>query len=118
MKDSLLLEQDTWDLCLNIQGDIAMGSAPYSIAQDVASSVRVFLGDLWYDQAAGIPYLTRVLGQVPDMPFLRSQVEQAALLVEGVVTARCLLVELTKERVLRGQVQFIDTDGTSRNVTF
>lgn len=116
--NTLLLDQDTWDLVLDINGNIAMATQPYALAQDVASAVRTFVGDLWYDQSAGIPYLTRVLGQVPDLAFLRARAEEAALTVPGVVTARCLFAALTAERVLRGQIQFIDTDGASRNVTF
>jgi hypothetical protein len=115
--NTLLLDQSDWDLVLDINGNIAMANAPYALAQDVASAIKVFIGDLWYGQATGIPYLTQVLGQEPNPQFLRSQVEAAALTVPGVVQARCLFVELNSDRVLRGQVQFIDTDGVSRNVT-
>lgn len=115
---TLVLDQDVWDLVLDISGNIALADNPYARAQDVASAVRVFTGDLWYDQQRGIPYLSRVFGQTPSIQFLRAQVEAAALSVPGVVSARVLFAQLNSERVLRGQVQFIDIDGDSRNVSF
>lgn len=117
LKNTLVLAQDTWDLITDISGNIGMATAPYSVAQDVASAVRTFTGDLWYDTAAGIPYLERVLGQSPSVQYLRSQVEAAALTVPGVVKARCLFAQI-QNRTLRGQVQVIDETGAANNVSF
>lgn len=115
--DTLILAQDTWDLITDISGNIALATEPYSIAQDVASAVRVFKGELWYDTATGIPYFQTVLGQAPSMQYLRTAIEARALTVPGVVQAQCLFARL-EDRKLRGQVQIIDTTGASNNVSF
>ena len=47
---TLLLDRTTWDLCLDANGNIAMATGPYAIAQDVASAVR-----LWHDTTKGVP---------------------------------------------------------------
>lgn len=115
--DTLLVAQDTWDLITDISGNIALAAAPYAIAQDVASAVRVFQGELWYDTATGIPYFDTVLGQAPSLQYLRAQIEARALTVPGVVQAKCQFARLDN-RVLRGQVLIIDTTGAENNVSF
>jgi hypothetical protein len=114
--NTLLLDIAAWDLALDINGNIAVASEPYAIAQDVASAVRLFAGELWYDTTQGVPYFD-VLGNVPNLQFIKLQIEKAALTAPGVVTARCLFAALTN-RVLTGQVQIIDATGASNNVTF
>lgn len=117
VQNTLVLAQDTWDLITDISGNIGMATPPYSVAQDVASAVRTFTGDLWYSANTGIPYLNRILGKSPSVQYLRSQVEAAALSVPGVVKARCLFAQI-ENRVLRGQVQIIDETGAENNVSF
>lgn len=115
--DTLLLAQDTWDLVLDASGNIAKASEPYAIAQDVASAVRLFAGELWYDQTQGIPYFEKILGQRPSLQYIKSQIEKAALTVPGVAQARCLFAGF-KGRALSGQIQIIDTTGATNNVQF
>lgn len=115
--NTLILAQDTWDLFIDMSGNIAMAADPYSIAQDVASAIRTFTGDLWYDQTRGIPYMERIIGHAPSLQYLRTQVESAALSVPGVVQAQCGFVAL-EDRVLRGQCKIIDTTGAENNVSF
>lgn len=114
---SLLLDQSDWDLVLDLSGNIAVASAPYAVAQDVASAVRVFAGELWYDTTQGIPYFGQVLGERPNLQFLKSQIEAAALKVPTVVQARCLFAKFSN-RVLTGQIQVIDATGAINNVQF
>lgn len=117
--NTLCLAQDTWDLFTDISGNIAMASDPYSIAQDVASAIRIFQGEIWYDTAQGIPYFERVLGRTPPLQYLRSQVEARALTVPGVVRAQCVFAQLnTVTRALQGQCKIIDITGAENNVTF
>ena len=42
--NTLLLDTLRWDLCLDVHGNIAVASDPYSVAQDVASAIRTFSG--------------------------------------------------------------------------
>ncbi|MCJ2087266.1 hypothetical protein MKK88_14915 [Methylobacterium sp. E-005] len=107
---TLLLDQETWDLCVDRSGNIAVAAEPYSQAQDAASSMRTFAGEIWYDQARGIPYFDKVLGQAPSLPLLRAYLEEAALFVPGVVEARAYFSAL-EDRRLTGQVQIRNTAG-------
>lgn len=115
--NTLLLDQTLWDLVTDAAGNIAMASEPYSIAQDVASAVRLFAGELWYDAAQGVPYFSDILGQRPPPQFYKAQVEKAALTVPGVAQARCVITAF-EGRNLTGQIQIIDTTGQSNNVHF
>lgn len=115
--NTLLLDQREWDLVLDAQGNIAIASSPYAVAQDVASAVRTMSGELWYDTTQGIPYLNGVLGGEPNFPFLKARIEAAALAVPTVAKARCVFATFAN-RVLTGQIQIIDTNGVANNVNF
>jgi len=115
--NTLLLDQTTWDLVCDANGDIAMAGNPYAIAQDVASAVRLFLGELWYDTTRGVPYFGQILGKLPPMALVKQAIENAALTVPEVVQARCLIASFSG-RVITGQVQVIDTTGASHNISF
>lgn len=113
---SLLLDTRAWDLVLDIDGNIAVADAPYSVAQDVASAVLTRKGELWYDTKPGVDY-AQILGGKPNMQYVKSQMEAAALTVPNVVKAQCLFASFSG-RALTGQIQVIDTDGVINNVSF
>lgn len=115
--NTLLLDSKTWDLVVDASGNIAMASEPYAIAQDVASAIRMFQGEYYYDTTQGVPYWTQLLGQAPSIPLLKAKLVAAALTVPGVVKARCFLSSITN-RSVSGQVQFIDTTGVTQGVSF
>jgi hypothetical protein len=115
--NTLLLDQTEWDLVIDSAGNIAMASPQYALAQDVASAVRLFLGELWYDTTKGIPYFEDVLGHLPPLSLMRAYIENAALTVPGVVSARCIISAFESRQIV-GQVEFIDETGASNNVTF
>jgi hypothetical protein len=115
--NTLLLDRTRWDLVADANGDIAMAQNPYAIAQDVASAIRLFRGELYYDTTQGVPYWQRILGKRPPLSLLKAAIVRAALTVPQVVRARCLIASFTG-RVITGQVQVIDQTGTSHNVTF
>ena len=115
--NTLLLDQDQWDLVIDSAGNIAMASPPYALAQDVASAVRLFLGELWYDTGKGIPYFEDILGHLPPPSLLTGYIEKAALSVPGVVSAQCIISAFA-DREVTGQVQFIDETGATNSVTF
>lgn len=102
---SLLLDRTNWDLCKDADGNIAVASEPYSLAQDVACACRLFRGELWYDTTKGIPYFEEILGHLPPAAVIKAEYVRAAQTVPDVVNARCFLRDLTK-RVLNGQIQF------------
>lgn len=107
---TLLLDNTNWDLVLDAAGNIAVATEPYSIAQDVASALKLFLGELWYDISDGIPYFTEILGHTPPVTFFQELMVQAAVTVPGVVSAACT-IEAFENRKVTGQVVFTTTTG-------
>lgn len=114
---TLLLDRTAWDLVIDSAGNIAVGSPPYALAQDVASAVRLFLGELFYDDSKGVPYFEDILGHRPPPALLIAHIEAAALTVPGVVSAQCI-IDTFDNRTVTGQIQFIDETGAANGVTF
>lgn len=102
--NTLLLDITTWDLVLDANGNIAVASNPYSLAQDAASAIKTYLGEVYFDTTIGIPYQTQVFGRVPSLNLLKTQLEAAAETVPGVDKATVFLASVTG-RVVTGQVQ-------------
>jgi hypothetical protein len=115
--NTLLLDRTAWDLVLDSAGNIAMAEPPYALAQDVASAVKLFIRELWYDETKGIPYFEDVLGKLPPPSLIVSYIERAALTVPGVVSARCIISSFNS-RTVSGEIQFIDEAGVANNVSF
>lgn len=102
--DTLLLDQVEWDLVLDANGNIAVAEDPYSMAQDAASEIRTFQGEVFWDTRLGCPLLQSILGQRPSPAVLKSIFNTAAQRVPGVLTAQTFLTALVDRRV-EGQVQ-------------
>lgn len=115
--NTLLLDQTRWDLVLDAAGNIAMATEPYAIAQDVASAIRLFRGELYYNTVPGVPYFEQILGNQPSISFMKAQFVKAALTVPGVVAATCFISAID-DRTLHGQIQVTATDGVITNVPF
>jgi len=113
---TLLLDIDQWDLLTDAAGNIAVADVPYARAQDVASMLRTFLGEVWYDVLLGIAYFQQILGHTPPLTVFQEYMTNAAKLVPGVVSAACTITAFSDGRVT-GQVTFTDEDGTTATVT-
>jgi hypothetical protein len=111
---TIYLSPQTWDLCVDASGNIAMASDPYATAQDVASACSIWQGELWYDTQAGIPYLS-VLGQPVSLSYIKGQLVAAALTVDGVASAQ-VFISLIQNRKLTGQVQVTLESGETLTV--
>ncbi len=107
---TLLLDQLAWDLAVDLSGNIAVASDPYSKAQDAASEVRLFQGEAYYDTTRGVPYWASILGKNPPLSLMKSKFNSAALRVPGVTRARSFIAA-TSGRVVSGQVQISDKTG-------
>jgi hypothetical protein len=110
---TFLLSWDTVDLCLDASGNIAVASAPYSIAQDVATQWSTFLGEAWYDSTQGVPYWQQILGKRPPASLIISLLEAQALKVPDVATATVTLGGINAQRGAIGQGVITDTDGNT-----
>jgi hypothetical protein len=115
--DTLKLDSTTWDLSVDASNNIAVATGPAAIAQDVASSVRVFNGELWYQTNRGVLYLERILGQLPPIGFLIGQFRTAALLVPNVVSVVVALNPLGRDRKLTGSITITDDRGATAVLT-
>jgi len=114
---TLLVDPDTWDLVSDASGNIAVAGPPYALAQDVASAIKLFAGELWYQTNKGIPYFEEILGQAPPLSLLKQYFVDAALSVPGVDRGQCL-ISSTEKRIIQGSVEFIDEAGTENGVSF
>jgi hypothetical protein len=101
-----------WDLTLDANGNLAIASPPYALAQDAASECRLFAGEAYYDTTRGVPYWGQVLGLAPPLALVRQYLVRAALLVPGVIGASVYFTAFT-HRKLSGQVQVTDRAGTT-----
>lgn len=114
---TLLLDRKQWDIVLDARGNLAVADGAYALAQDAASAIKLFKGELWFDQNPGIPYFQAILGGYPTREFVRAKFVAAALRVPGVVTAKVFFTGLSN-RVLSGQVQVTNRDGALGVATF
>lgn len=118
--NTLLLDQTAWDLVLDANGNIAMASPPYSLAQDVASAVRTFLGEVYYDTTQGIwstDVNGKTLGKLPPTALLVELINQTALTVPGVVTVQTFITSF-QGRNVTGNIQFVDENNETHTVNF
>ncbi len=116
-QNTLLLDTVAWDMVLDANGNIALAQPPYAVAQDVASAMKLFLGELWYDTTQGVPYWQNLLEMNPSTSEIASALNRAALSVPGVVTANTGITSIAGREV-NGQVQFTTSDGTETTVFF
>ena len=109
-----LLLNGGWDLCIDDNGNIAVATGAYAIAQDVASAVKTFLGEVWYNASLGVPYLQQILGQKPSIQFIKQQFINAGLVVPGILpggTIQCFLTGPGVNREIGGQLQILNSAG-------
>ena len=117
MLSTLLLDQSAWDLVLDAHGNIALAGPPYALAQDVASAIRTFQGECFYNTTLGVPYFGSVLGKLPPAALLTQLINDQALTVPGVVRSQTIISGFDHSTV-SGQVQFTDESGATANVNF
>jgi hypothetical protein len=89
---------------LDAFGNIAVASEPYSLAQDVASAIRLFNGECYYNTTRGVRYFEDILGHAPPLPIVKAELVNAAMTVPLVTYAQAF-IEVTEDRVVTGQVQ-------------
>lgn len=120
MSNTLLLDIDTWDLCVDAAGNIAVASEPYSLAQDVATAIRTFLGDEYYNTTDGVPYFQEILGHSPPLQVFQQLIEAAALSASPeVISAKCVINSFDNtNRTVSGQVLFVDSSHNTGTVEF
>jgi hypothetical protein len=119
---TLLLDPSTGDLVKDASGNIAVASNPYSLAQNAASAIKMFLGEQWYNTTIGVPWLTsngqnQFLAAPPNIPLMKSKLSAVALTVPDVVSAKVFITSIV-DRNISGQVQVTDGSGTTTAAVF
>lgn len=84
MANTIPLDTSTWDIFLNAAGNLSLTDPDSSIAQDVASAVRTFQGECWYDNTLGMPYFQAIFGKSPPNSFVVSNIKTQAFTIPGV----------------------------------
>ena len=115
--NTLQLSTATWDLTLDGSGNIAVATGGSAIAQDVASAISTFLGEMYYDTTQGVPWLSAVFAQTFAPSLIKALLVQAALTVPGVVSAQVSSLSFSGSKVT-GVVQVIDTTGQALGIAF
>lgn len=93
----------TWDIYLDAAGNLSLMDNDSSIAQDVASAVRTFDGECWYNNTLGMPYFQSIFGKSPPNSFVVSNIETQAFTVTGVNSVNVVGVGL-KDRNITGVI--------------
>jgi|SRR5665213_2644298 len=114
---TLLVDTIAWDLLIDSSGNIAVASDPYAQAQDVASAVKTFLGEVYYNTLLGVPYFGDILGQAPPLSLIKSYFVTAAKTVPNVETAVCFISSFVN-RHLGGQIQVTNSAGQTQVTSF
>lgn len=114
-QNTLMLDVGSWDLALDASGNLIIATPPYSTAQDVASAIRTFLGEVFFDQTLGVPYTQEIFNQIVPLSVLQGGIEAAALTVPGVLTAT-VVIQTFENRQVSGQCVFTTTDGDEQTV--
>jgi hypothetical protein len=100
---TLYLNPETWDLAVDVNGNIALAEDPYASAQDAASQATLFIGELLYDTTQGVSWWN-ILGELPPIEYVRAQLVAAALLVPNVTAAQVYFSSFS-QRAISGQLQ-------------
>ncbi|MGV7078503.1 hypothetical protein ACWA5Z_06815 [Testudinibacter sp. P80/BLE/0925] len=105
--NTLFLNPESWDLMLDSDGNIALARDPYAKAQDVGSAVKLFKGELYFNTEKGIPYFDETLGKKQSFALYQYRLEQAALTVPGVISAKSRIMS-GDNRNLIGEITITD----------
>ena len=122
--DTLALTTD-WDLDVDNRGqwrtfgtattDSVQVGPGMRLAQDVATRLRAWRGEVWFDSRQGIDY-PRYLGQSPSILQLRADYQSEALLVPGCNSALADLDLSRTTRQVGGTIYLTDLAGYTAQV--
>ncbi len=122
--DTLALTAD-WDLDLDDQGNWrtvgdATAADPQTgpgmrLAQDVATRLRAWRGEVWFDTQQGIDY-PLYLGRAPSLLQLRTDYQSEALLVPLCATALADIDLNRQTRAVGGTIYLSDLTGYAAEV--
>lgn len=106
---------DSWDIFVDENGNIATSADAYAIAQNAANAVRLFTNDAYFNRQKGIPYFNVTLGHkpIPARSTLTNRIRKAVLAVDGVTDAEIELEFDPATRTYGGDITITVTDGNT-----
>ena len=93
-------------------GSLTVATGDYAVAQNVATALMAFQGEVWYDTSFGMPYLQNIFGgRAPSLAFIKGKIISVAESITDVGSAVVFLLGPGSNRTLGGQVQLTNSAG-------
>ena len=80
----LALDQDTNDLFLRGNGEVAVATDAHAVGQHVRQRLKTFEGEWFLDTTAGVPWLDQIMGKGYDPALAEAVVKAEILDTDGV----------------------------------
>lgn len=97
--------------------DIAVATQGQAVAQDVASAIKLFAGELYYDSTQGVPYLSTLFSESYNAAMVAALLQNAAVSVPNVLQAVASNVTVTNRVVgPPTTVNILDVNGQALGV--
>lgn len=90
----LRINRTTGDIFLSDLGDLELITETEAIRQHLETSLRTFLGEIFYAPEEGMPYFQRILGKNRSISTLTTIFRRGILLVPGVLEIQGLDLNL------------------------
>lgn len=116
--DTLLIDTEFWDVCVDAAGHWALCKNPYALAQGAACAIKAFIAENYYDTTKGIPYKEQILGHYPPLSLIKENLLQRGALTVPEITDAQVFISSLDNFTLTGQVQVTDATGTIAAANF
>lgn len=104
-----------WDLVLSPSAgglSLTVVTGDLAIAQNAATALSTWQGEVWYDTLLGMPYMQQIFGgKLVSLAFLKVKILGIVQSVAGVASAVCRLSGPASWRTVTGQVQMTSAAG-------
>lgn len=111
------LDNTTWDILLDANGNLAITETPEAVSQDVASACLVFAGECFYNTTLGIPWQEEVLGLRPTAGYIARKLATEAEKLPVVKQAIANIFFDESSRQIRGLIRITDHQGDQSEVS-
>lgn len=106
---------DSWDLELDDNGNFALKEGQEQIAQDVATSVKMWKGEYVFDVDRGVPYGV-ILGQALNQAYIQEYMNSEAKRINDVLGIDVIFNQLDTSRTLDYDILISTVDGVIEGI--
>lgn len=103
-------KDDSWDLEIDDNGNFAIKEGQEQIAQDVATSVKMYRGEYVFDINRGVPY-DSILGERLNQSLVQEYMNNEAKRINDVLNATVIFNQLDTSRTLDYDILISTKDG-------